>query len=641
MTSLRSLLSAASGQLSLSSPLGRWALAVSDLDPKADLSTIAGKQAANESTPGMNSPLSGMWQLVASAQTGTFDPDGDAQASASALAVTSGPIVPTHVRNSVLDGTSIAAPEVLVNQDTHGAMQNEPSIAIDPGNPNRIVIAANDFVTSTWDCFVDGVPCSVVFSADLGFIVPGIGSYYSNDGGATWCCASSSPGNVGTLLPGTMLATNGPYDSCGDPVVAFNSMGEVFASGIAADLFSAPNAVFVSKGTFDGGGNLTWANPTFIAPTTSPSTFNDKDWMAIDANALSPFKDRIYVSWTRFVFNPNTNRNTSAQMQFAYSSDGGASFSSPISISGNVKFGQGSYIAVAPSGDIYVFWVGGTKKDDLPSVWVVKSTNGGVSFSDPMRIVTTTNVLTVRDTNFRVANFPSAAVAPNGDIYATWVLEIANNAVTFEGKVGCEPSITPPPVVRATCHAAAVFVKSTDGGNTWSAPALVFTPGNRTPQGYPQALPNGGTLNAPPPTPIEDMFPAVAVSATGQVYIGAYRSDFVSPWEISPPKNPVIPLGVIDSIGVITYVNNGRLDYVVRNLGTTTQIVSTHPINTRYVFQFMGDYTDMKVGSDGFFHAAWCDTNNVQPIKWFCGLLFDETVTQTHQMDIATNKGNF
>ena len=69
----------------------------------------------------------------------------------SSPAPTSG-IAPTFVLSSPLDGTSVASPAVTVNQDTHAASQNEPAIAVDPNNPNRIVAAANDYVTRTWSC---------------------------------------------------------------------------------------------------------------------------------------------------------------------------------------------------------------------------------------------------------------------------------------------------------------------------------------------------------------------------------------------------------------------------------------------------------------------------------------------------------
>src|SRR5512147_1646074 len=70
------------------------------------------------------------------------------------------PITPTFVLSSPLDGNSVGAPAVTVNQDTAAAPQNETAIAVDPNNPNRIVASANDYVARTWACDVNGTPCS-------------------------------------------------------------------------------------------------------------------------------------------------------------------------------------------------------------------------------------------------------------------------------------------------------------------------------------------------------------------------------------------------------------------------------------------------------------------------------------------------
>src|SRR5205814_985120 len=130
--------------------------------------------------------------------------------------------------------------------------------------------------------------------------------------------------------------------------------------------------VTVSKGTFDGSGHLSWSAPTFINPTTSPSTLNDKEWIAVDHNVGSLFQDRIYVTWTRFLFSAGTGAYVQSPIFFVYSSDGGATFSTPISISGNVLYGQGSRPVVAPNGDLYVFWNGSTRHASLNSAYIVK-----------------------------------------------------------------------------------------------------------------------------------------------------------------------------------------------------------------------------------------------------------------------------
>jgi len=82
------------------------------------------------------------------------------------------------------------------------------------------------------------------------------------------------------------------------------------------------------------------------------------------------------------------------------------------------------------------------------------------------------------------------------------------------------------------------------------------------------------------------------------------------------------------------------LDYVVADvIAGTTQTVTTHPVNTRYHFGggFIGDYTDLAVGSDDVFHAVWTDTNQQQSVTWWFG--FEFVPTTVNQQDIVTASG--
>ncbi len=156
--------------------------------PKYDINTLAGKVASLRGTAGLQIRFSAFLEQEAEEPEGIPAP---------------GSITPIHVLSSPLDGTTIVPPNVLVNQDTAAAPQNETAIAVDPNNPNRIVGGANDYVTRTWSCFVDGTPCSALGDGYSG-------TYYSNDGGSTWCCNSnpdanytptSDPAQIGTLIP--------------------------------------------------------------------------------------------------------------------------------------------------------------------------------------------------------------------------------------------------------------------------------------------------------------------------------------------------------------------------------------------------------------------------------------------------------
>jgi hypothetical protein len=613
MTLARSTLRTGLGLLAAGALLG-WTLAPAAAAQKTyDITTLAGKVASLYGTAGLQVRFSGFIEEEAD----------EAEEDAPPVEA---PITPTFVPGSPLDGNTVLPPDVTVNQDTAAAPQNETAIAVDPNNPDRIVAGANDYVTRTWSCFIDDTPCSALGDAYSG-------TYFSNDGGQTWCCTSTDPDHLGTLIPGVEHLTGGPYDAGGDPAVAWDSAGNVYYAGLGFNRTSAPNTVTVSKGTFDGGGNLSWGDPTFIGATTSPSTLNDKEWIAVDHNTSSAFQDRIYVTWTRFLFNASNGAYKQSPIFFVSSSDGGATFTAPKSISGNVLYGQGSRPVVGEDGSLYVFWDGSTRLQSLNSTWVVKSTDGGATWSKPIAISALTDSRVLANTAFRVNSFPAAAAAPNGDLYATWTTETKSGKL--DGDTTCASWLSSN---LTGCISIAVWSKSTDGGVTWTAPARVFSAANRTPVGYPVAQPSGGTLAAPDPAgAVEDIFPAIAIGSDGHVVLGAYRGDVVSPWQTCA-AGPPPPEGRINCTTLGNYIHNTRLDYVLA--GTTTQTVSTHPINTRNGFGggFIGDYTDMSIGSDGVIHAFWTDTNNKQTVVWFYGLEF--TPTPINQEDVVVWNGS-
>src|SRR5947199_6539361 len=178
----------------------------SPAQPGYDINTLAGKVASLNGTAGLQLRFSAFLQEEAA------DPSAPAPASP--------PISPAFVLSSPLDGTTVQPPDVTVNQDTAAASQNETAIAVDPNNPTRVVAAANDYTTRTWTCFIGSTPCSALGDGYSG-------TYYSNNGGTTWCCTSSDPSQLGTLIPGVTRLAGGPYDDGGDPSIALDSHGHV------------------------------------------------------------------------------------------------------------------------------------------------------------------------------------------------------------------------------------------------------------------------------------------------------------------------------------------------------------------------------------------------------------------------------
>ncbi len=601
-----------------------YAAAPTSSTPTYNINTLAGKMASIAGTEGLVIRASAF--LQAEADDGVVANPGPTT-----------PITPPFVLSSPLDGTSVAAPAVTVNQDTAAAPQNEPAVAVDPNNPQRVVVGMNDYVSRTWSCTVDGTPCSALGDGYSG-------TYYSNDGGATWCCTPLDPSHLGTEIPGVERLTGGIYDAGGDPSLAFNSQGVVFYAGLGFDRTAPPNTVAVNVGTFDGSGALSWSQPTFINPLTAPSILNDKPWIGVDSHVGSPFQDRVYVSWTRFVFNAHTGAYVQSPIDFVYSSDGGATFSTPQLISGNVLYGQGSHIVVGPDGTVYVFWDASTRLATLDSIYVVASHDGGVTWSKPVAVSPIVDIAVPFQTAFRDNSYPAADISTDGTLYVAWANENPNTATGYAADPTCAYFLVGNAATYANCHSTIAYSTSTDGGMTWTTPALAFPAldaSARTAIGYPVTQPSGAILNAPASHRVDMVFPAVAAGPNGEVYVSTYASDVVSPWQTCA-QGPAPPEGRISCDVLGNYIHNGRLDYVVTDLKTSvTQTVSTHPINTRNGFGggFFGDYTDLAVGSDGTFHAVWTDSNNQQDVTWFYGFQF--VPTPINQEDIVTASGSF
>src|SRR5258708_9815519 len=138
---------------------------------------------------------------------------------------------------------------------------------------------------------------------------------------------------------------------------------------------------------------------------------------------------------------------------------------------------------------------------------MVKSTDGGVTWIKPVAVSQLVDLVLIDSTSCRVNSFPAADVTPNGDLYVAWSTQVSDSSG------GLCPGFT-----TVGCHSAAVYSKSTNGGATWSAPALIFPAldsSTRTAVGYPVTQPDGSTLSAPAPRRLATLFPPVASPRSG------------------------------------------------------------------------------------------------------------------------------
>ncbi len=397
---------------------------------------------------------------------------------------------------------------VLISRDfSNTPVQLEPHLAVDPTDPDHIVVGIIDYN------------------------FPSIVAYVTFDGGENWEGPNQLPFIREDRIGG------------GDPVVAFDRTGKVYMASlsIGVDEFSVGRfatsaqvssvAVSVSE---DGG--LSWSDPVaaakeIVVPRLEPpdaslrvrgqinAPFLDKPWLDIGPHPEDPSRDVVYASYTQFVnvvevvyldeIPTFATVEVQTTIRLVYSEDGGETWSEPISVSptvrrsagdapapgGGVAVGlkrvvQGSEPHVAPDGTVYVSWMDSTDDDSqegLAEVYVARSDDGGKSFLVPVR------VSLFREPGFRPRTaffrywgsaFPKVDVGPGGEVYLVYV---GLNAVKKED------------------DGDVFFTRSFDKGETWTRPTVLGGDDSQSLQ----------------------FFPAIAVGPEGNLHVmwGDMRDD--------------------------------------------------------------------------------------------------------------------
>lgn len=216
------------------------------------------------------------------------------------------------------DSTVYFTVQVNIDADGNnivGDAANEPSIAVDPTNPNRIVIGWRQF---------DNV--------NNNFRQAGYG--YSDDGGETWTFP-------GVIDPGVFRS---------DPVLDFDSSGNFYYNSLTVD--NNDNMWCDVYRITDGG--FEWDEGTYAQG-------GDKQWMRIDrTDGLG--SGNIYAEWNQTYSICNTG-------SFTRSTNGGESYEDCFPVDNDPYWGT---LAVGPNGELYEVGVGWGYND---GVIVVKSDN--------------------------------------------------------------------------------------------------------------------------------------------------------------------------------------------------------------------------------------------------------------------------
>ena len=279
--------------------------------------------------------------------------------------------------------------------------QNETSIAIDPNNQQHLVASYNDYRRGDGTC----------------------GTSFSLDGGRTWTDSTVPDG----FTRGAPFGFAREYwQAGGDTSVAWDTRGNAYLS---CQLFNRgqpttanpdlSSAFVVFRSTKNNGASWNFpARYTTVANDLAGSgaLLEDKALMTVDNHVNSPFRDRIYVTWTEFTA-------TTAYIYEVHSDDYGETFSSrvllstasslcpfPVSPGGGCDNNQFSQPFVGPDGTLYVVWSnyntvklpppsgdqpGGDANAAAPApvsggaryqVLMASSRDGGATFSAPQRV---------------------------------------------------------------------------------------------------------------------------------------------------------------------------------------------------------------------------------------------------------------
>jgi hypothetical protein len=266
--------------------------------------------------------------------------------------------------------------------------QNEPSVAVNPRNPQVIVGSSNDYCGT----YNDGVDAD---GAPLPVGPIWLGYYRSETGGASFQ-SSLVPGYPGDTSPYGARAQVRTASS-GDPVLAWDGDGRLFAGSESSDDPAG------TKKTFGDVWVATYENPTGVAGATindgkefrrsviinrgssAPNllgVFNDKTSIAADRSSNAATRGNVYFAWSRFTGNGGSN------IYVVRSTDHGATFSTPKLLTTSENDIQDPDIAIRGDGTVTVTWDSSSKKGPLDSINYSVSTNGGATWSPSQNLAT-------------------------------------------------------------------------------------------------------------------------------------------------------------------------------------------------------------------------------------------------------------
>ena len=350
-------------------------------------------------------------------------------------------------------------------QNIVGDAANEPSICVDPTNPMKMSIGWRQF---------DSVSSNFRQA----------GWAYSTNGGLSW------------RFPGVL--ENNVFRS--DPVLNSDSIGQFFYLSLLETFFDN------MWRSLDGG--QTWTD-------ISPADGGDKEWFTID-NTNSSGHGFQYQSWS-------TSGNNYGGRQFTRSTDGGVTWLNPINIPHSPAWGT---LDVDSNGNLFL---GGVNLS-TGQIWCLRSINAKNGAVTP-----TFDQSTAVDLGGFVSMSDSInPVGLTGQVF----LAVDRSGTSTNDNVYMLASLSP---TAGTAAADVMFVRSTNGGQSFSAPIRVNDdPSNLSKWHW------FGTLSVAPNGRIDVVWLDTrnAVNNTDSQLFYSYSSDGGSTWSqnvaVSQSFNPFL-----------------------------------------------------------------------------------------------------
>ena len=285
----------------------------------------------------------------------------------------------------------------------------EPTLAIDPTDPNHIVAAA-----------MRGIPPLRTST--------GIWVWRSTDGGHTWAggalAAPRFPGDTGAQVFGA------------DVIAEFAAEGGALLasiSGVGARMGTFVSRVPAAPDAATAAGVLENSRDSL----TGRSVFYDKPWMTVDRLEGSPHRGSVYLSGGAIVMETMPARLGEplkgpilTRVAVATSRDGGRTFSAPTLVSDSAFAAQ---LAVTAGGALEVTYARLVNmQGSANAVFHRRSTDGGTTFGPPATVTTVSG-----DT---LLDLPVLAARPNGDLLACWSQGVRTNERSNQVRCATRPA---------------------------------------------------------------------------------------------------------------------------------------------------------------------------------------------------------